>query len=300
MEELLGPIILIGSLLVGLWLISLFVPFPLWITAIFSGVQVSLVDLTVMRFRKVPPRLIVRSMILATKAGIPGITSQLLETHHLAGGNLVNLIKALIVGEKANLGLTFQQAAAIDLAGRDVLQALQISVSPYIIIVPAISGVTTDGIQLLADAKVTVRTNIHQLVGGAGEETIIARVGQGVIAQMGMSKSYLDVLEKPETITRRILADGLDAGTMFEILSIDISDINVDENIGAKLQIDQAKADLDVANAKAEKRRAMAVALEQEMLVEVEKAKAKKIEAMTEIPVALSSAYRQGQLYGNS
>ena len=293
-------LILIGVAILVAWLFFKLVPVPLWITAQFTGVRVGLVELTVMRFRKVPPPLIVKSMILATKAGIPGITTAMLEAHYLAKGNLVNVIKAIIVAEKANLGLTFQDAAAIDLAGRDVLKALQISVNPYIITVPAITGVARDGIQVLAVARVTVRTNILQLVGGAGESTIKARVGQGVIAQIGAAQSYLDVIEKPEVITQRILKDGLDAGTMFEILSIDIADIDIGRNIGAQLQIDQAEADLDVANAKAETRRANAVAREQEMLVKVEEARAKKVQAETVIPAGLSNAYRQGQLFGKN
>ncbi|ELR69237.1 DUF1432 domain-containing protein [Fulvivirga imtechensis AK7] len=250
-----------------------------------------------MRFRKVPPGLIVRSLILATKAGIQNVTTQHLETHYLAHGNLVNVIKALIVADKANLGLSFKQATAIDLAGRDVLRAVQVSVTPYIIVVPAITAVSIDGIQLIAEARVTVRTNIQRLVGGAGEETIQARVGQGIISKIGTAKSYIDVLEKPEEISKTVLANGLDAGTAFEILSIDIADINIGQNIGAMLQIDQARADLDIANAKAEKRRAMAVALEQEMLARVQEAHAKVIQAEAEIPVALSDAVRKGRLF---
>lgn len=251
-----------------------------------------------MRFRKVPPPLIVNSLILATKAGILNITSQLLETHYLAGGNLTNVIKALIVADKANLQMTFKQATAIDLAGRNVLEAVQISVTPYMIIVPSITGVSVDGIQLIAEARVTVRTNIQQLVGGAGEETIKARVGQGIISCMGEASNYKIILEKPEEITKRVLADGLDAGTAYEILSIDIADINIGKNIGAKLQIDQAAADLEIAHAKAEERRAMAVAEEQEMLAEIQKARAAVIEAQTEIPAALSMSFRKGQFFG--
>lgn len=293
------PFVAIGILLAFLWIFFRFVPVPLWITAIFSGVRVSLISLTVMRFRKVPAPLIVRSMILATKAGIPGITSEKLEAHHLANGNLTKLIKALIVAEKANLNVSFNEMAAIDLAGRDVLKALQISVTPYIIHVPAIVGLAKDGIQVEAEALVTVRTNIHQLVGGAGEQTIIARVGQGIISQIGATNTYLEVIEAPEIMTNRILRDGLDAGTMFEILSIDIADIGIGKNVGAELQIDQARADLDVANAKAEKRRAQAVAHEQEMKVEVQKALARKIEAETVLPDAISGAFRKGQMFGD-
>lgn len=290
-------LIIIGLGIATLFLLLYIIPINLWITAVFSGVKVNLIELVFMRFRKVPPPLIVNSLILATKAGIQNINSQLLETHYLAGGNLTNVIKALIVADKANLKMTFKQATAIDLAGRDVLEAVQISVTPYMIIVPSITGVSGDGIQLLAEARVTVRTNLNQLVGGAGEETIKARVGQGIISSMGESPNYKIVLEKPEEISKRVLADGLDAGTSFEILSIDIADINIGKNIGAKLQIDQAIADLEIAHAKAEERRAMAVAHEQEMIADVQKAKAVLIEAEAEIPAALSGAYRRGQLY---
>ena len=289
-------LIIIGLVIAALWLVLYIFPISLWITAVFSGVKVNLLDMVFMRFRKVPPKLIVNSLILAVKAGIQDVSSQLLETHYLASGNLMNVIKALIVADKANLSLTFKQVTAIDLAGRDVLEAVQISVTPYMIIVPSITGVSLDGIQLIAEARVTVRTNLNQLVGGAGEETIKARVGQGIISSMGEATNYKIVLERPEDISRRVLADGLDAGTAYEILSIDIADINIGKNIGAKLQIDQAAADLEIANAKAEERRAMAVALEQEMLADIQKARALVIEAEAEIPAALSEAYRKGQL----
>ncbi len=272
-------------------------PVSLWISAVFSGVKVSLMNLVLMRFRKVPPGLIVRSLILATKAGIKGIDTQVLETHFLAKGNVENVIKALIVADKASLGMNFKQATAIDLAGRDVLKAVQVSVTPYMITVPAITGVSLDGIQLITEARVTVRTNIQQLVGGAGEDTIKARIGQGIIARIGASDNFMEVIEKPEEISTKVLENGLDAGTAYEILSIDISDISIGENIGAKLQIDQAQADLDVANAKAEERRAMAVALEQEMLATVQKANAKLIEEETKVPPAISQAFRQGNIY---
>jgi len=294
---ILTPFIITGLLIAAFGLLLIFIfPVNLWITAVFSGVSVNLLDLAIMRFRRVPPGLIVKSMILATKAGIENITSQLLETHYLANGNLINLIKALIVADKANLDMSFQQAAAIDLAGRNVLEAVHISVTPYMIIVPSITGVTQDGIQLIAEARVTVRTNIKQLVGGAGEETIKARVGQGIISRIGAEKNYMEVLEKPEEISSLVLSNGLDAGTSFEILSIDIADINIGKNIGAKLQIDQAMADLEIAKAKAEERRAQAVALEQEMLAEVQEAKAKVIEAQTLIPAGLSYSFRAGNL----
>lgn len=289
-------LIFIGLAIAGIWFVFFLIPVNLWITAIFSGVEVSLLDLTFMRFRKVPPHLIVSSLILAVKAGIKGINTQQLETHFLAGGNLVNVIKALIAADKANLSISFKQATAIDLAGRNVLEAVQISITPYMIIVPSITGVSVDGIQLVAEARVTVRTNLEQLVGGAGEETIKARVGQGIIASIGEAHHYMSVLEKPEAISKRVLAAGLDAGTAFTILSIDIADINIGKNIGAKLQIDQAIADLEIAHAKAEERRAMAVALEQEMLAVSQQNRAKVIQAQAEIPAALSMAYRKGQL----
>lgn len=292
-------LIIIGLVIAALWLFLYIIPINLWITAVFSGVKVNLVDLVFMRFRRVPPNLIVNSLILAVKAGVKDVNSQQLETHYLASGNLMNVIKALIVADKANLSLTFKQATAIDLAGRNVFEAVQISVTPYMIIVPSITGVSSDGIQLLAEARVTVRTNLKQLVGGAGEETIKARVGQGIISCMGEASNYRVVLERPEEISRRVLADGLDVGTAYEILSIDIADINIGKNIGAALQIDQAAADLEIANAKAEERRAMAVAIEQEMLAEVQKAKARVIEAEAEIPAALSGAFRKGLLARN-
>ncbi|MFH6982253.1 flotillin-like protein FloA [Marinoscillum luteum] len=290
-------LIIIGAVLAGFWFFTFIFPISLWISAIFSGVQVNLLDLVFMRFRKVPPALIVKSLILATKAGIKDVDTAKLETHFLAHGNLMKVIKALIVADKANLNMNFQQATAIDLAGRDVLEAVQVSVTPYIIVVPAITGVSVDGIQLIAEARVTVRTNLQQLVGGAGEETIQARVGQGIISRIGEATNYMEVLEKPEEISKRVLDNGLDAGTAFEILSIDIADINIGRNIGAILQIDQAQADLVIANAKAEERRAMAVALEHEMLAKIQEARALVIEAESEIPSALSEAYRKGNFY---
>ena len=289
-------LIISGAIIAGLWLLLYIFPVSLWISAVFSGVQISLISLVFMRFRKVPPPLIVNSLILATKAGIKDVSTPLLETHFLAGGNLTNVIKALIVADKANLNLTFKQATAIDLAGRNVLEAVQISVNPYMIVVPAITGVSIDGIQLIAEARVTVRTNIQQLVGGAGAETVKARVGQGIISRIGEATNYMRVLEKPEEISKRVLSGGLDSGTAYEILSIDIADINIGHNIGAKLQIDQAAADLKIANAKAEERRAIAVANEQEMMAKIEYAKALVIQAEAEIPVALSEALVRGQL----
>lgn len=289
-------LITIVASIIGLWLFFFIFPVDLWITARFSGVKIGLFEMVFMRIRKVPPRLIARSMIIASKAGIEEVSTQQMETHFLAHGNLRDVINALIVADKANLRLTFKQATAIDLAGRNVLEAVQVSVTPYMIIVPAITGVALDGIQLIGEARVTVRTNLEQLVGGAGEETIKARVGQGIISCIGNAKSYLDVLENPAGISKLVLDNGLDSGTAYEILSIDIADINIGKNIGAILQTDQAMADLSVAKAKAEERRAMAVASEQEQSARVQEAKTKLIENQAKIPAALSGSFRRGNL----
>lgn len=292
-----STIVLVAAILIGLWLLFYLVPVNLWITAQFSGVRINLMEMVFMRFRNVSPYLIVSSLIIATKAGIKGINTNMLETHYLAKGNLTSVIKALIMADKANLNLDFNQATAIDLAGRDVLQAVKVSITPYMIMVPAIMGVSLDGIQLIAVARVTVRTNLQRLVGGSGEETIKARVGQGIISSIGNAKNYKDVLESPENISKEVLANGLDAGTAFEILSIDIADLDIGQNIGATLQIDQASADLSIAKAKAEERRAMAVALEQEMLARIQEAKAKLIQAEATIPGAMSMAFGKGNVY---
>jgi uncharacterized protein YqfA (UPF0365 family) len=272
-----------------------FVPVNLWITALFSGVRVGLLELVFMRIRKVPPRVVVESLITATKAGLQ-LTSNDLETHYLAGGNVPNVIRALISADKANISLTFKQATAIDLAGRDCFQAVQISVNPKVITTPKVAAVAQDGIQLIAIARVTVRASIAQLVGGAGEDTILARVGEGIVSSIGSAKTHKEVLESPDKISKLVLSRGLDAGTAFEILSIDIADVDVGANIGAKLQIDQASADLKVAEARAEERRAMAVALEQEMKAKAQEARAKVIEAEAEIPKAMSEAFRSGNM----
>ncbi|HYG02306.1 MAG TPA: flotillin-like protein FloA [Chryseosolibacter sp.] len=272
-----------------------FVPLNLWITALFSGVPVGLFELVFMRIRKVPPRVVVESLITATKAGLD-LSSNDLETHYLAGGNVPNVIRALISADKANINLTFKQATAIDLAGRDVFQAVQISVNPKVITTPKVAAVAADGIQLIAVARVTVRASIAQLVGGAGEDTILARVGEGIVSSIGSARSHKEVLESPDKISKLVLSRGLDAGTAFEILSIDIADVDVGANIGAKLQIDQASADLKVAEARAEERRAMAVALEQEMKAKAQEARAKVIEAEAEIPKAMSESFRSGNL----
>jgi uncharacterized protein YqfA (UPF0365 family) len=272
-----------------------FVPVNLWITAIFSGVRVGLFELVFMRIRKVPPRVIVESLITATKAGLK-LTSNELETHYLAGGNVPNVIRAMISADKANIQLAFKQATAIDLAGRDVFEAVQISVNPKVMTTPKVAAVAADGIQLIAIARVTVRANIQQLVGGAGEDTILARVGEGIVTSIGSAKSHKEVLENPDKISKVVLSRGLDAGTAFQILSIDIADVDVGANIGAKLQIDQASADLKVAEAKAEERRAMAVALEQEMKAKAQEARANVIQAEAEIPKAIADAFVKGNL----
>ena len=295
MNSALMLLVIVFAAVVFLFVFLYFVPVNLWITAIFSGVKVGLFELVFMRIRKVPPRIIVESMITATKAGL-SVTTTELETHYLAGGNVPNVIKALISADKANISLSFKQATAIDLAGREVFEAVQISVNPKVITTPKVAAVAADGIQLIATARVTVRANIQQLVGGAGEDTILARVGEGIVTSIGSAKSHKDVLENPDKISKLVLQRGLDAGTAFEILSIDIADVDVGTNIGAKLQIDQANADLKVAEAKAEERRAMAVAKEQEMKAVSQEMRAKVIEAEAEIPMAISEAFRSGNL----
>lgn len=297
MEDIqLVTIVLIFLGIIFLFILLYFVPVGLWFQARFSGVKVKLIrELAMMRLRKVPPGIIVDSLITATKAGLQ-ITAQELETHYLAGGNVQTVIKALISADKANIRLDFKKATAIDLAGRDVFEAVQISVNPKVINTPNVAAVAADGIQLIAKARVTVRANIQQLVGGAGEETILARVGEGIVTSIGSAVSHKDVLENPDKISKLVLERGLDAGTAFEILSIDIADVDVGTNIGAKLQIDQANADLKVAEAKAEERRAMAVASEQEMKAKAQEARAQVIAAEAEIPKAMAEAFRTGNL----
>lgn len=290
-----GLLLTIFGAIVLLFIFLYFVPINLWITAIFSGVKVGLFELVFMRIRKVPPRVIVDSLITATKAGLAVNTTEL-ETHYLAGGNVPTVIKALISADKANIQLGFKQATAIDLAGRDVFEAVQISVNPKVITTPKVAAVAADGIQLIAIARVTVRANIQQLVGGAGEDTILARVGEGIVTSIGSAKTHKEVLENPDKISKLVLERGLDAGTAFEILSIDIADVDVGNNIGATLQTDQAAADLKVAEAKAEERRAMAVALEQEMVAKAQEARAKVILAEAEVPKAMAEAFREGNL----
>lgn len=273
-----------------------YVPFFLWINALSAGVRVSLVQLFLMRLRRVPPRTIVYAMIEAHKAGLRTITRDELEAHFLAGGHVEKVVHALVSASKANIDLSFQMATAIDLAGRDVLQAVQMSVNPKVIDTPPVTAVAKDGIQLIAKARVTVRANIKQLVGGAGEETILARVGEGIVSSIGSSESHKSVLENPDSISKLVLKKGLDAGTAFEILSIDIADIDIGKNIGAVLQIDQAQADKNIAQARAEERRSMAVALEQEMKAKAQEARAKVIEAEAQIPIAMAEALRNGNL----
>jgi uncharacterized protein YqfA (UPF0365 family) len=281
--------------IVGFFMFMYFVPVGLWITAIFAGVKVTIGELIGMRIRKVPPGIIVNSLITATKAGLI-VTTRELETHYLAGGDVPNVIRALISAEKANISLSFKQATAINLAGRDVFEAVQISVNPKVINTPKVAAVAADGIQLIAIARVTVRASLAQLVGGAGEETILARVGEGIVTSIGSATSHKEVLANPDKISKLVLSRGLDAGTAFEILSIDIADVDVGANIGAKLQTDQAAADLRVAEARAEERRAMAVALEQEMIAKAQEARANVIQAEAEIPKAIAQAFINGNL----
>ncbi|MBL1411323.1 flotillin-like protein FloA [Sphingobacterium faecale] len=285
---------IIGAV-VALFLLLYLLPVNLWFTAQLSNVRISLLNLVLMRLRKVSPALVTNAMITSTKAGLR-ISTNDIETHYLAGGNVNKVIKALISADKANIPLDFKLATAIDLAGRDVFDAVQLSVNPQVINTPPVAAVAKDGIQLIAKARVTVRANINQLVGGAGEETILARVGEGIVTTIGSSANHKEVLENPDRISKTVLSKGLDSGTAFEILSIDIADIDIGENVGAKLQTDQAEADLKVANARAEERRAMAVANEQEMRAKAQEAKAKVIEAEAQVPLAMAEAFRSGNL----
>ena len=278
-------------LIVFLW----FFPVTLWFQALISGIKISLVQLILMRWRKVPPGTIVMAMITRTKAGLK-LDANELEAHYLAKGNVPKVVNALVSADKANIVLDFKMAAAIDLAGRDVFEAVQMSVNPKVINTPPVTAVAKDGIQLIAKARVTVRANIKQLVGGAGEETVLARVGEGIVSSIGSADSHKMVLENPDSISKVVLRKGLDAGTAFEILSIDIADIDIGKNIGAYLQMDQANADKNIAQARAEERRAMAVALEQEMKAKAQEARAKVIEAEAEVPLAMAEAFRNGNL----
>jgi uncharacterized protein YqfA (UPF0365 family) len=289
------PIVILVLALLALMILGSVVPVRLWIEAIFNGVNISLGDLVGMRLRKISPAAIIRPLITATKAGL-SLTADQLQAHLQARGHVDQVVTALISADKANLGLDFQKAAAIDLAGRDVLDAVRTSVTPRVIETPRVAGVAKDGIQLIAVARVTVRTNISRLVGGAGQETILARVGEGIVATIGAAETHKAVLENPDKISKTVLAKGLDAGTAFEILSIDIADVDVGKNIGAQLQTDQAEADKRIAQAKAEERRAMAVAVEQEMKARVQEMRAKVVAAEAEVPLAIAQAMKAGNL----
>lgn len=292
---LLAPILLIGLVIIFVSVLLTFVPVMLWISALAAGVRINIVTLIGMRLRRVIPSRVINPLIKAHKAGVPVTTNQL-ESHYLAGGNVDRVVNALIAAQRANIELSFERCAAIDLAGRDVLEAVQMSVNPKVIETPFIAGVAMDGIEVKAKARITVRANIDRLVGGAGEETVIARVGEGIVSTIGSSHDHKKVLENPDLISQTVLAKGLDAGTAFEILSIDIADIDIGKNIGAVLQTDQAEADKRIAQAKAEERRAMAVANEQEMLARVQEMKAKVVEAEAEVPLAMAEALRTGKL----
>ena len=285
----------IAIAVVGLVIVLWFFPVALWFQALLSGVYVSLIQLVLMRWRGVNPKTITMALITGTKAGLV-LKANELEAHYLAKGNVTKVVMALISANKANIPLDFKMAAAIDLAGRDVLEAVQMSVNPKVINTPPVTAVAKDGIQLIAKARVTVRANIKQLVGGAGEETVLARVGEGIVSSIGSSESHKSVLENPDSISKLVLHKGLDAGTAFEILSIDIADIDVGKNIGAVLQMDQAEADKNIAQARAEERRAMAVALEQENKAKAQDARAHVIEAEAQVPLAMAEAFRNGNL----
>jgi uncharacterized protein YqfA (UPF0365 family) len=287
--------IAIGIIVFIVLMIFVVSPFTLWFQAQVSGARVSLLSIVFMRFRKVPATLIINSKIMGAKAGIDIDTNDL-EAHYLAGGNVMRVIQALIAADKANIPLTIKRATAIDLAGRNVLEAVQMSVNPKVIETPLVAAVAKDGIQLKAISRVTVRANIDRLVGGAGEETILARVGEGIVTTIGSAGTHKLVLENPDSISKRVLAKGLDAGTAFEILSIDIADVDVGENIGARLETDRADADKKIAQARAEERRAMAVAQEQEMMARVQEMRAKVVEAESQVPLAMAEAFRSGNL----
>ncbi|MBN6206000.1 flotillin-like protein FloA [Ralstonia pickettii] len=295
MELNILPIIIIGVILIAIAILFTFIPVALWISALAAGVKVSIFTLIGMRLRRVIPSRVINPLIKAHKAGINVSTNQL-ESHYLAGGNVDRVVNALIASHRANIELPFERGAAIDLAGRDVLEAVQMSVNPEVIETPFIAGIAMDGIEVKAKARITVRANIDRLVGGAGEETIIARVGEGVVSTIGSSDTHAKVLENPDSISHTVLAKGLDAGTAFEILSIDIADVDIGKNIGAMLQTDQAEADKNIAQAKAEERRAMAVALEQEMVARTQEMRAKVVEAEADVPLALAEALRTGNM----
>ena len=288
-------IVLLVLAIFVLWLFLYFIPLGLWFSAVFARVYVPIGQLIGMRIRKVPPAIVINALVSATKAGLK-LNRDDLEAHFLAGGNVKSVVNALISADKANITLDFKAATAIDLAGRNVLEAVQMSVNPRVINTPPVTAVAKDGIQLIAKARVTVRANIKQLVGGAGEDTVLARVGEGIVSSIGSAESHKSVLENPDFISRVVLEKGLDAGTAFEILSIDIADIDIGKNIGAVLQMDQANADKNIAQAKAEERRAMAVAIEQEMKAKAQEARAKVIEAEVQVPLAMAEAFKAGNL----
>ncbi|NLZ92622.1 MAG: flotillin-like protein FloA [Firmicutes bacterium] len=288
-------LIMIGLIVLGLALFLSFIPLGLWISALAAGVRIGIFTLVAMRLRRVPPAKIINPLIRSIKAGLD-LKADQLESHFLAGGNVDRVTNALIAAQRAGIDLGFERAAAIDLAGRDVLQAVQVSVNPSVIETPIVAAVAKDGIEVKAKARVTVRANIERLVGGAGEETIIARVGEGIVTTIGSAESHKSVLENPDSISETVLNKGLDAGTAFEILSIDIADVDVGKNIGAQLQTDQAEADKRIAQAKAEERRAMAVAYEQEMRATVQEMRAKVVEAEAEVPRAFAQALREGKI----
>lgn len=295
MPQMIGIIIFVGIVFILLAVLFSFIPVGLWVAALAAKVPIGIFTLIGMRLRRVVPRRVVVPLIKASKAGLDVKVDQF-EAHYLAGGNVDKVANALIAAQRADIELTFERAAAIDLAGRDVLEAVQMKVNPKVIETPIISAVAKDGIEVKVKARVTVRADIDRLIGGAGEETIIARVGEGIVTTVGSSESHTDVLENPDSISQTVLNKGLDAGTAFEILSIDIADVDVGRNIGAQLQTDQAEADKRIAQAKAEERRAMAVAREQEMVAAVQEMRAKVVEAEAEIPLAMSQAFREGNL----
>ena len=289
-------ILLIAAIIFLIIIFCVVIPIPLWIAAVFSGVRIKISSLVGMRLRRVPPNIILSAMIQAKKADLHDVSSDALEAHYLAGGHVLRVIFALVAADKARIPLTLQKATAIDLAGRDVLDAVKMSVNPRVIETPMVTAVAQDGIQLIAIARITVRANIDRLVGGAGEETILARVGEGIVTTIGSSDTHKKVLENPDMISKTVLSKGLDSGTAFEILSIDIADVDVGKNIGAELQMAQANADKEIAQAKAEERRSMAIAYEQEMRAKIREMEAKVVEAEAQVPQAISDALNSGRL----
>ncbi len=289
-------LVIVGVILFIIFMVFVGSPFALWFQAMVSNAKVGLVEIIFMRFRKVPPKLIVEALITAVKAGLDSITTKQLEAHYLAGGNVMRVVQALVAADKADIPLSFDKATAIDLAGRNVLEAVQMSVNPKVIETPLIAAMAKDGIQLKAMCRVTVRANIERLVGGAGAETVLARVGEGIVTTIGSAETHKAVLENPDTISKRVLEKGLDSGTAYEILSIDIADVDVGKNIGAELETDRAEADKKIAQAKAEERRAMAIAAEQEMTAKVQEMRAHVVEAEAQVPLAMAEAFRSGNL----